>query len=179
MRGGPAITCRRCSIDAQAGLRVTPDFARGYRVADDPGLRVLLTASFGGPAEAGLVDALRAGGLMAVELVLPVEGRIIACVALSRMVAPDGWLCLAPLCVAEDWRGRGIAVRMAQAAVRLAAGRTVVVLGAPSLYERAGFSLERAGRLTSPYPIRNTLIARPGDDVPEAELVYPAAFAGV
>lgn len=56
---------------------------------------------------------------------------------------------------------------------------TLVVVGKPSFYARVGFSLERAARLTSPYPIKNTLIARPGDDVPELELVYPAAFAGV
>lgn len=56
---------------------------------------------------------------------------------------------------------------------------TLVVLGKPSFYARAGFSLERAARLTSPYPISHTLIARAGADVPERHLIYPAAFAGV
>ncbi len=54
---------------------------------------------------------------------------------------------------------------------------TLVVLGKPSFYARAGFSLERAVRLISPYPISHTLIARAGDDVPERVLVYPPAFA--
>ncbi len=56
---------------------------------------------------------------------------------------------------------------------------TLVVLGKPSFYARAGFSRERAARLTSPYPLECTLIARPGEDVPEARLVYPPAFDGV
>ncbi len=56
---------------------------------------------------------------------------------------------------------------------------TLVVVGKPSFYLRAGFSQERAARLTSPYPIMNTLIARPGKDVPDRELIYPPAFQGV
>ena len=56
---------------------------------------------------------------------------------------------------------------------------TLVVVGKPSFYARAGFSLDRAARLTTPYPLHVTLIARPGDDVPERVLTYPAAFAGL
>ncbi len=56
---------------------------------------------------------------------------------------------------------------------------TLVVVGKPSFYARAGFSMHRAARLTSPYPLHLTLIARPGDDVPEETLIYPAAFTGV
>ena len=53
---------------------------------------------------------------------------------------------------------------------------TIVVLGSVPFYERAGFSAARARNLRSPYPIEHTLIARPGDDAPEATLVYPPAF---
>lgn len=53
---------------------------------------------------------------------------------------------------------------------------TIVVVGKPSFYERAGFSLGRAQQLSSPYPLSQTLIARRGDDIPEEELVYPRAF---
>ncbi|QAX28955.1 N-acetyltransferase [Leisingera sp. NJS204] len=55
---------------------------------------------------------------------------------------------------------------------------TIVVLGKPSFYGRYGFSLERAQKLISPYPLEYTLILRRGDDVPEAELIYPQAFPG-
>jgi len=156
-----------------------PEFVRAFRASDVPAVETLLRAAFDGAGEAGLVQALRATGEMVVELVMPWEGQIIAHVALSRMAAPDGWLCLAPLAVAADWRGQGLGLRMAKAAVALAVGRTVVVLGRPAFYARAGFSHVRAGRLTSPYPIAETLVARPGEDVVEATLIYPAAFAGV
>lgn len=56
---------------------------------------------------------------------------------------------------------------------------TLVVVGKPSFYERAGFSQVRAAALTSDYPLEYTLIARPGDDVPTDRLIYPAAFAGL
>jgi putative acetyltransferase len=54
-----------------------------------------------------------------------------------------------------------------------------VVLGKPSFYTRCGFSHPRAVRLTSPYGAEHTLIARPGDDSPDATLIYPAAFQGL
>jgi putative acetyltransferase len=56
---------------------------------------------------------------------------------------------------------------------------TIVVLGKPSFYGRHGFSLARARKLKSPYPLEYTLILRRGDDVPEAELVYPRAFSAL
>jgi len=156
-----------------------PEFARSFRGGDAAAVDALLRKAFDGPKEADLVRDLRASGEMAVELVLPWEGRIIAHVALSRMMAPQGWLCLAPLSVDAAWRGQGLGVRMAKGAVALAVGRTVVVRGRPSFFARAGFSGVRAAGLQSPHGVANLLIARPGDDVPEATLIHPAAFAGV
>ena len=48
-----------------------------------------------------------------------------------------------------------------------------------SFYTRCGFSHPRAARLASPYGTDHTLIARPGDDSPDAPLIYPAAFQGL
>ena len=56
---------------------------------------------------------------------------------------------------------------------------TLVALGKPSFYTRCGFSQTRAAALTLPYPIQNTLIARPGDDIPNMRLIYPTAFNAV
>jgi putative acetyltransferase len=56
--------------------------------------------------------------------------------------------------------------------------KAVVVLGNPSFYGRWGFSLDRAQKLRSPYPIEYTLILRRGEDVPEETLIYPRAFSG-
>lgn len=154
---------------------------RAARAADHDAIDALLRAVFPGPEEARLVRALRAAGAIDMELVLPDDAGLAGYLALSRMNAPEGWLCLAPLAIAPEWQGRGLGQRLVKAALKLVAikAQTVVVLGDPAFYARCGFSAARAARLTSPYPIDHTLIARPGDDLPEAALRYPAAFDGL
>ncbi len=158
-----------------------PDHMRAARPADHAAIDALLRAAFPSPAEAALVRALRAAGVMDMELVLPDDAALAGYLALSRMVEPEGWLALAPLAIAPDWQGRGLGQRLAKAALKLTAikGQTVVVLGSPAFYARCGFSLARAGRLTSPYPLDHTLLARAGDDSPTATLRYPAAFSAL
>lgn len=167
---------------------VGPDFARQMRADEAEAVDALLHAAFPGPQEAGLVRGLRADGAMVAEFVMggPLD---LAYAAISRMEAPPGWLCLAPVAVTPAAQGRGIGSRLVRLVVEALRGGilstsgedlpTLVVLGKPSFYARAGFSLERAARLTSPYPIDHTLIARPGTDMPEARLVYPRAFDGL
>jgi len=158
-----------------------PDHMRAARSADYTAIDSLLRAAFPGPDEAALVQALRASGEMEMELVLPDEAGLAGYLALSRMVEPEGWLALAPLAIAPGWQGRGLGQRLTKAALKLAAikGQTVIVLGAPDFYGRCGFSLARAGRLTSPYPLDHTLLARAGDDSPAETLRYPAAFSAL
>lgn len=159
-----------------------PDHMRPLREADQTAAEALLRAAFPGPQEAALVRALRLSGAMELEMVLPDEtGGLAGYLALSRMVAPVGWLALAPVAIAPGWQGKGLGRRLVSAVIRLTAikGQTVVVLGPPAFYSRCGFSTPRAAALTSPYPIQNTLIARPGDDVPAETLRYRADFAGL
>lgn len=158
-----------------------PDHMRAARAADHDAIDALLRTAFPGPAEAGLVRALRGAEGFETELVLPDGPGIAGYLALSRMTAPEGWLALAPLAIAPGWQRKGLGQRLTKAALKLAAikGQTVVVLGNPVFYARCGFSQARARGLTSPYPIPNTLIFGPGDDIPTAQLVYPAAFEGV
>jgi len=164
----------------------------------------LLRAAFPGPEEAALVRQLRADGAMASERIIRWQGRIGAYAGISRMIAPEGWFCLAPVAVLPDWQGGALGrewpgleadfrfgTRIVQSCVRMfvegpirgvterGLTPTLVVLGEPSFYARCGFSRERAARLTSPYPISHTLIARRGEDIPEDVLVYPTAFDGV
>ena len=160
-------------------LPPAPDFMRAARASDHAAIDALLRATFPTPAEAALVQALRHAGALEMELVLPDEAALAGYLALSRMRAPAGWLCLAPLAIAPQWQGRGLGQRLTKAALKLAAikGQTVTVLGEPSFYTACGFSQTRAARLTSPYPIAHTLLTGPGEEAPEATLIYPAAFA--
>ncbi|SEN03998.1 putative acetyltransferase [Loktanella fryxellensis] len=155
-----------------------PGFIRPASAADLPAIDALLRDAFGGGAEVALIHALRKAGAMRGEQVIPLGDGIIGTYALSAMVAPVGWLCLAPVAVAPDWQGRGHGRRMvAQLAAWADQTATpVVVLGAPAFYGKAGFSSAAAARLTSPYPVAQTLLVGVGGAVPQVALRYPAAF---
>ena len=158
-----------------------PGFSREMRRGEEAGVDTLLRAAFGGDDEVRLVHKLRKSGDMAGEMVQPWGDGIVGYYALSRMKAPKGWLCLAPVAIAPDHQRQRIGQRMIGLLTEWAriSGTTVVVLGQPGFYGRAGFSLERAGKLTSPYPVTQTLLAGPGVDVPEETLIYPPAFEGL
>ena len=153
-------------------------FVRDMQAGEEDAVDALLRAAFGGADEAKLVRALRRSGDIAGECVVPGEDGIDGYFALSAMRKPEGWLCLAPVAVAPDRQGEGIGRRMMGflTAWAMQAGQTIVVLGEPGFYERAGFSVSRAARLSSPYPLDHTALARPGEDVPAETLVYPKAF---
>jgi putative acetyltransferase len=155
-----------------------PEFSREMRCGEEPAVRDLLLRAFDGPAEADLVEGLRRAGDIAGEVVLPFQGGVVGYYALSRMRAPEGWLCLAPVAIAPDWQGSGHGRRMIGMLAEWArrSETYVVVLGQVPFYTRAGFDAERAARLSSPYPVAQTLLAGPGDEVPEATLIYPKAF---
>jgi putative acetyltransferase len=135
--------------------------------------------------------------------------RIGAYLGISRMVAPVNWFCLAPVAVWPAWQNGALArdedqrrffrfgSRLAGEIAKAFTGgmmtpvlarsglvlgeepATLVVLGKPGFYARAGFSSARAARLRAPYPVEYLLIARPGEDVPELDLIYPQAFNGL
>ncbi|MDC0658156.1 N-acetyltransferase [Leisingera sp. SS27] len=190
---------------------VGPDFSSSVKEEHFDEVEALLLAAFPTDAEARLVRQLRADGDMLAEFQKPWDGRIGGYYALSRMQAPAGWACLAPMAVRPEWQGGRLAERnpnmeaggpedesnrrpwrfgtrmlrelaqcyeMPAEAFEGQLPETIVVLGKPSFYGRYGFSLERAQKLKSPYPLEYTLILRRGDDVPEAELIYPRAFSG-
>lgn len=160
-------------------MLIGPDFSRELRRGEEDEVDALLRAAFDGAAEAELVRDLRKTDAMAGESVATWDGRIAGYYALSHMVAPKGWLCLAPVAVSPDRQGSGLGRRMMGMLSEWArlSETYVVVLGQVAFYERAGFSQARAQGLTSPYPLAHTMIAGPGADVPVAALQYPKAFA--
>ncbi len=123
--------------------------------ADAPAVAALLTAAFGGPAEAGLVAALRTAGDAAIALVAEdPAGGIAGHILLSPMRAPFPALSLAPLAVAPGRQGAGLGAALVRAALAQAEAegwRGVFVLGDPAYYGRFGFTAEAAAGFESPY----------------------------
>ena len=162
-------------------LLPTPQFARDLKAGEEAAVDALLRAAFGGEDEVKLVRALRKSRAMAGEVVLPMDDRIVGYYALSALVKPKGWLCLAPLAIHPDVQRHGFGKRMMGMLTEWARlTRTpVVVLGNPDFYEKAGFSREKAASLQSPYPIENTMLAGVDRPAPAQTLVYPPAFDGI
>lgn len=174
---------------------IGPDVSRDMKPEEMAEVDDLLRAAFGGDQEVDLVHDLRRSGDMFCEMVKPWNGRIAGYAALSRMVAPTGWLCLAPVAVWPAFQ-RGACAPAGQLTKHWQIGRrlvgeicliaeipglkevpAVVVLGQPEFYEKCGFSRARAARFKTPYPVEYTMYAAPGDDAPAVELIYPHAFA--
>lgn len=158
-----------------------PDHMRPLKAGEEDAVDALLRDAFPDPSEAKLVHDLRRSKSIAGETVLPMGDRIVGYYALSHMIAPKGWLCLAPVAVAPDVQGRRFCTRMMGMLSEWArmSDTYVVVLGKVSLYERGGFSQARAAKLTSPYPSDHMMLAGPGMDAPYETLTYPRPFAAL
>lgn len=159
--------------------------ARPASPDDHAAIGALLTAAFASPAEAHLVEKLRADGAVACETVVDQGGHVVAFALCAWMAEPRGWVALAPVATLPGQQGRGagaLAVRAVLAAADAAGARAAVVLGAPAYYGRFGFSTQDARHMQSPYPLDHTGVLAFGPDLagPErrATLVYPAAFSG-
>ena len=155
-----------------------PGFVRPLESGEETAVDRLLQRAFGGTGEVQLVRKLRKARSIAGEMVLPLEGGIAGYYALSAMVAPKGWLCLAPVAVDPEMQGRGFGKRMVGLLTEWArlTGTPVVVLGETGFYEKAGFSGRDAEALSGPYPIENTLVAGLAKPAGPQGLIYPAAF---
>lgn len=114
----------------------------------------LLEAAFPTPAEATLVEQLRASGDIAISLVALEGETLVGYVAFSVLRAPLRALGLAPVAVSFGHHGRGIGSQLIRAGLNLAAEQgwqVVFALGEPAYYQRFGFSTELASAFESPY----------------------------
>lgn len=162
----------------------------------DP-IHALHRAAFARPAEAELVDAIRASAGFVPELSLvaaTADGAILGHVLLSRIEFQPDWhpetghrhaLSLAPLAVLPVFWGNGIGSALVRAALTLADERDepfVAVLGGPDYYRRFGFAPAVEHGVVGPYDEPQAFQVRPrggAGAAPAGRLVYPPAFEGV
>ncbi|WP_367047752.1 N-acetyltransferase [Streptomyces sp. Je 1-332] len=120
---------------------------RAETSADIPAIRAVVVAAFDTPAEADLVDALRADpawidGLSVVTA--DQDGKIVGHALLTRCrIGDTPALCLAPVAVLPEYQKTGAgsaAIRAALDVARDRGERFVTVLGHPAYYPRFGFT---------------------------------------
>ena len=117
--------------------------------ADRAAVHAVNLAAFGQPAEADLVDRLRAAGRATVSLVATAGGEVVGHILFSPVTVepapspPPSWLGLAPMAVRPERQRDGIGsalVRAGLAAAGAGGATAVVVLGHPDYYPRFGFA---------------------------------------
>ncbi len=112
---------------------------------DRAAVRDIVTAAFGQPDEADLVDQLRAGSEPCLMLVAELDGRIAGHICFSPVrVAGAEFGGLAPVAVAPDVQRRGVGSALIRAGLEscLDLGWPAVFLvGDPAYYSRFGFVL--------------------------------------
>lgn len=155
---------------------------------DFPLIRAITVAAFGGPQEADLVDALRAGpawidGLSMVAT--NAQGEPVAHALLTRCHI-DGVpaLCLAPCSVHPHHQRSGAGSAAIRAALRAAADldeRYVTVLGHPEYYPRFGFTRASAHGIGVTFEVPDealmVLTLDSAGRPPSGAIRYAAAFA--
>lgn len=152
--------------------------------ADRPALYRLIAQAFGRPDEADLVMRLRRSGVVGLSLVAADGPRLVGQALCSVIGGPMRALALAPVSVAPDRQGEGIArtlIRATLAEARAARWQAVFVLGNPDFYGRYGFDTAAAAGFDCPYAGPYFMVAalEPVLPVRSGWLAYPAAFAGL
>ena len=126
-------------------------------------VRKLLTASFPTPAEADLVERLRADHDLLLALIAWDASGIAGYVAFSQMHAPFVAVGLGPLAVRADRRKQRIAAKLIETALGELGGlgvEAVFVLGDPAYYARFGFDAHAASGFQSPYAGPHFMVRR-------------------
>lgn len=157
---------------------------RPVRPGDTRNLSVLIASTFGQANEANLVQALRDGGHVAIELLAEDDDGIVGHICFSELLAPAAWLALAPVSVRMAQQGRGVGselIRYGLDAARRNKAPAVVVVGNPAYYRRFGFVFDGPAQLVSPYPRPFTGLYPLAPDIADfmGTLVYPPPFEEV
>lgn len=148
---------------------------------DIPEVRKIVQEAFLQPAEAKLVDRLRADGEAVISGVAVDAGQIVGHIMFSRMDAPFRALGLAPVAVKPGLQGNGIGselIRWGLAKAKSNGWRGIFVLGDPKYYERFGFSVALASGFESPYAGEHFMAIALDGDLPATfgKVEYADAF---
>lgn len=151
--------------------------------ADDiEAVRAVVLAAFDTPAEADLVDALRADPAWLVSMVAVDDGgRVAGHALLTRCHIGDvPAVALAPVSVAPAHQRTGAGTDVTRAALDEAAARgehVAVVLGHPEYYPRFGFERADGVRLSIDVPAEALMtLSLDGRPVPTGLVSYAAPF---
>jgi putative acetyltransferase len=134
--------------------------------------------------EAGIIEGVRAEGLVLVELVAEIDGQVVGHILFNRMRTdpPSPVAGLGPLGVAPSHQSTGLGSALSRAGIdacRAAGMQAVVVLGHPPYYPRFGFSAAAAAQIASPFSGRPAFMAlalTPGALDQPIRVDYPVAF---
>lgn len=140
---------------------------RPETAADVEAVRRVNRLAFGQDEEAGIVDALRAGGHVRMSLVAEVNGVVVGHILFSRLpiltnAGTVEAISLAPMAVLPEYQRKNIGSALVEQGLescRAAGHRIVVVLGHPEFYPRFGFSAKLAEPLLSPFDGRAAWMA--------------------
>ncbi len=122
---------------------------------DIPTIRQVVRAAFSSDVEPDLADRLRADGDMVYSIVAEDAGEIIGHVMMSRVLAPDGCLCVSPVSVTPARQGQEVGSRLMRECIEIARRggfKALFLLGNPAYYGRFGFSVALADKFDTNYP---------------------------
>src|SRR3989442_7248294 len=142
--------------ESSRGVTSTPvDFTiRSEEPKDAAAISEIVTAAFGSPTQARLVEAIRGSANFVPELslVAEVDQQVVGHVVVGHVMVSHVWLhegdtrhrvaSLSPLAVAPDCQGRGIESELVRRVTARADDRgepLVVLEGGPAFYGRLGF----------------------------------------
>jgi putative acetyltransferase len=158
---------------------------RYAKAADHDAISGVVTAAFGRPDEARLVEQLRADEDVLFELVAEEDGEIVGHIAFSRLWADrfDLYGALAPLAVHPDRHRQGLGAKLVRSGLECAREFGcfgVLVLGDPAYYGRFGFAAETAADIKAPFsglPAFQALALEENAFDGAMTVAYPGAFA--
>ena len=120
---------------------------REEQPGDAPAIRRVILEAFAGPAEADLVDKLRANGKFRLSLVAELDGQVVGHILFTVVAIEDADPCpralgLAPLAVLSEFQRKGVGSALMRSSLercRDMGHDAIVVVGHPEYYPKFGF----------------------------------------